>query len=160
METSELQGRYRDEEDPDVRERLLMMVWLKNGKTTYDVADLLSCPQSKVAYWKGKFERAGLDGLRTKPKPGKPSALSKDQVKCIKNKLESQQYWQTVWVSEMIYKETGQKYTKRHVTRLLHVWGFSKIVPRKEHRLADKKAQETFSKKREIYWTKLKMAGP
>ena len=154
-----MQGRYKDEDDPDVRERLLMMVWLNKGKTTYDVADLLSCPQSKVAYWKGKFEREGLEGLRTKPQPGKPSALSNDQVKCIKNKLESQQYWQTIWVSEMIYKETGQKYTKRHITRLLHVWGFSKIVPRKEHRLADKKSQETFSKKREIYWTKSKLAG-
>jgi hypothetical protein len=33
-------------------ERLLMMIWLKKGKTTYEVADLLGCPQSKVMYWK------------------------------------------------------------------------------------------------------------
>lgn len=159
MKINELQSRYKTEDDPDVRERLLMMIWLKKGKTTYEVADLLNCPQSKIAYWKSKFDRVGLDGLRTKPKSGKPSALSNDQVKFIKNKLESQQYWQTIWVCEMIFKETGQKYTKRHITRLLHTWGFSKIIPRKEHRLADKVAQENFSKKREIYWAKSKMAG-
>lgn len=159
MNTSELQGRYKIEEDVDVRERVLMVIWLMKGKTTYEVAELLNCPQSKVAYWKGKYGKEGIEGLKTKPRPGKPSALSKEEVKRIRGILEASEYWQTKWVSELIYRETNHTYSQRHVVRLLHFWGFEKIKPRKQHRLANLEEQKAFSKKREIYWGHLERTG-
>ena len=79
-----------------------MMIWLKKGKTTYEVADLLSCPQSKVMYWKTRLERESLNGLKTRPRSGKPPKLSTNKAKVVKQKLESINCWQTRWGFEQI----------------------------------------------------------
>ena len=147
MDASELQCQYKKEKDPCIRERLLMIIWLKRGKTTYEVAELLDCPQSKVMYWKSRFEKEGLSGLRTRSRPGKPPKLSKSEVRLIRQKLETVNCWQTKWVRDLIYQETGVTYTQRHIVRLLHKWGFERIIPRKEHEKADKQEQEEFLKK-------------
>lgn len=152
MDASELQWQYKREKDPNVRERLLIIIWLKKGKTTYEVADLLDCPQSKVMYWKSRFEKEGLNGLRTKSRSGKPPKLSENKVRLIRQKLESVNCWQTKWVKDLIYQETGVTYTHRHIVRLLHKWGFERIIPRKEHEKADKQEQEEFLKKPRYYW--------
>jgi transposase len=150
---------YREEKDPAVRERLLMVIWLEKGRTTYEVADLLDCPQSKVGYWKGRFEKEGVVGLRTRSRSGRPAKLSRSDTGRIKGKLMSVDYWQTKWVSDLIYQETGVVYSERHVVRLLHAWGFEKIRPRKAHIQADEKEQREFSKKPGNYWTRSPRAG-
>jgi len=154
MDVDGIQSRYRVEKDADVREKLLMIIWLKKGKTTYEVADLLGCPQSKVMYWKNRFEKEGLDGLKTRPRPGKPPKLLDTEVKAIRQKLESTNSWQTRWVRDLIYQETGVTYTERHVVRLLHKWGFERITPRKEHEKASEEEKKGFKKRRERYWTR------
>ena len=71
--------------------------------------------------------------MRTRPRSGKPPKVLDDDMKQIRRKLESGDYWQTKWVSDLIYQETGVVYSERHVVRLLHGWGVEKIRPRKEH---------------------------
>jgi putative transposase len=154
MDVDGIQSRYRVEKDADVRERLLMIIWLKKGKTTYEVADLLSCPQSKVMYWKTRFEKEGLNGLKTRPRSGKPPKLLDTEVKAIRQKLESTNSWQTRWVRDLIYQESGVTYSERHVVRLLHKWGFERITPRKEHEKASEEEKEGFKKTQERYWTR------
>lgn len=159
MNVSKLQCQYKVENDPDIRERLLMVIWLKKGKTSYEVADLLDCPQSKVMYWKSRFEKEGLDGLRTRHRSGKPPKLTRKDRKNIIEKLESTGYWQTKWVMDLIYQETGVVYSERHVVRLLHAWGYERIRPRKEHVQADEKERRKFSKKPDSYWVRSQKAG-
>jgi transposase len=154
MDVSELQTHYRSEKDVDVRERLLMIIWLKKGKTTYEVADLLDYPQSRVMYWKGRFERNGISGLRTKSRPGKPPKLLDARLKLIRQKLGSTNSWQTKWVRDLIYQETGVTYTEKHVVRLLHKWGFERITPRKKHERASDEGKESFKKRQEKYWVR------
>jgi putative transposase len=156
MDVDGIQSQYRVEKDAGVRERLLMIIWLKKGKTTYEVADLLNCPQSKVMYWKTRFEKEGLDGLKTRPRSGKPPKLLGTEEEAIRQTLESTNSWQTRWVRDLIYRETSVTYSERHVVRLLHKWGFERITPRKEHEKASVGEKEGFKKKREIYWTRYK----
>lgn len=155
----ELQSRYRSERDPDIRERLLMIIWLKKGKTTYEIADLLDCPQSKVMYWKTRFEKEGLDRLKTRPQSGKPPKLSDAEENILRQKLESTNSWQTRWVRDLIHQETGVTYTERHVIRLLHKWGFERITPRREHEKASKEEREEFKKTPKRYWTHCRRDG-
>ena len=159
MDVNNLQYRYNVERDPDVRERLLMIIWLAKGKTSYEVGELLDCPQSKVMYWKGRFEQEGADGLRTRPRSGKPPKVLKDDMNLIRRKLESGDYWQTKWVNDLIYQEAGVVYSERYVVRLLHAWGFEKIRPRKEHIQADEKEWNDFSKKTSWYWIRSPKVG-
>ena len=159
MDKEELWEHYRKETNGNVRERTLMIIWLEEGKTTYEVGELLNCPQSKVAYWKKRFEEEGLVGLRTRERSGKPSRLSNEDEERIRERLETVNSWQTKWVRDLIHKEAGVVYSERHVVRLLHAWGFGRIVPRKGHILADEREQEQFSKKPGSYWTLSRRTG-
>lgn len=155
----ELWKMYREEKDSEVRERLLMVVWMKEGVSSYEVGRRLSCPHSKVLYWEKRFDEEDHTGLKTRPRSGKPPKVIEGDVKRIRRKLISADCWQTKWVSDLIYRETGVVYSERHVVRLLHVWGFEKIRPRKEHMQADEKEQKEFSKKTDWYWTQSQKVG-
>ena len=147
MVTQELELAYKIEKDAKVCERLLMIIWLKNGKTTYEVAELIGCYQSKVMYWKIRFEHEGVEGLQTRPKPGKPKEISEEDEIRIKHKLsENACGWNTKSVIELIKKESSIEYTRRHVNRLMNKWGFRRIRPRKKHIAADEKEQKAFKK--------------
>ena len=155
----ELWEKYRQEMDGLVRERLLMVIWIKEGESSYEIGNRLRCPHSKVLYWKYRFEKEGISGLKTRSRPGKPSKLTKDEKKHIKQILGEGNWWKAKWVSDLIYKETGVVYSQRHVVRLLHTWGFEKIRPRKEHAKADEQERKGFSKKTRTYWTIYPKAG-
>lgn len=150
---------YRGEEDSKVRERLLMVIWMKEGASSYEVGRRLNCPHSKAMYWKKRFDEGGYTALKTRPRPGKPPKVLEEDMDRIRNKLMSGDYWQTQWVLDLIYQETGVVYSERHVVRLLHAWGFERIRPRKEHVQADEKERKKFSKKPDNYWVLSQRAG-
>ena len=155
METSSLQKVYREEKDPDVRERILIVIDLKMGKSSYEIGGRFGCPHSKVLYWKYRFEKYGIEGLRTRPKSGKPKKLSEKVENRIKKKLDENPHgWKTKSVMELLYKDSGVSYSERHVRRLMHKWGFERITPRPRHILVDEKEQMEFLKKRGFYWKK------
>jgi transposase len=110
-------------------------------------------------YWKTRFEEESLKGLKTRPRSGKPPKLSDAEENILRQKLESINSWQTRWVRDLIYQETGVTYSERHVVRLLHKWGFERITPRREHEKASKEEREAFKKRRERYWTRSKKDG-
>ncbi len=160
MDVSKLRELYRQERDADLRERLLIVMWLKRGKTTYEVGDLLGCPQSRVVYWKRRFEEEGLEGLKTRPRPGQPKKLPDELQSRIVKKLEENPYgWTTRGVTEIIRRDGHVEYSERHVVRLMHKWGFERITPRQRHVLADERERKKFFKKPESYWLPSRKTG-
>lgn len=149
----ELKNSYRREKNGEVRERILMILWLKSGLSSYEVAKRLFCPQSKVMYWKKRFDESGLDGLKTIPKQGRPPSIEKRIEIEIKQELSSMSSWRTSHIAGMIREKSGIVYTRRHVTRLMHRWGYSLITPRKKHRnSASPEDVAEFKKKQQRYW--------
>lgn len=147
METQELAKKYKWEKDAKVRERLLIINWHKQGKTTRQIAGLIGCSQTNVMFWINRYRKAGVEGLKNLPKSGKPKMITDDEEKSIKQKLEGNPCgWQTKSVIELIKNESGIEYTRRHVNRLLNKWGFARIRPRKKHIAADEKEQKAFKK--------------
>ena len=73
MSVDVLEEAYRRERDPKVRERVLMVIGILDGKTTRKVAADLHCPQPNVVYWKRRFKEEGVDGLRDRPRSGRES---------------------------------------------------------------------------------------
>ena len=146
---------YKAEEDAKVRERILMNIRLLEGKSTYTVGDELHCVPSKVHYWKRRFKKQGLEGLRDRPKSGRPRLLSSRKEKMILRMIERPRIskegissWSTTHVRALIRRKAGVTYTTRHVIRLMHRWGFEKIKPRPQHcRAASKTTRHRFFKK-------------
>ena len=130
----ELREQYKGEKDADVRERILMIIWLKSGKSTYEVGDLLFCPHSKVAYWKKRFNGGGLEGLRTAERPGRPGSIDGRTEEEIRTELSGSDHWSTSEISRIVREKSGVTYTRRHIGRMAQEWGYSLITPRKKYR--------------------------
>lgn len=46
-----LQKALKQEEHPDIRERMLILLLLNDGKTQAEIADFVGCSYQKVSYW-------------------------------------------------------------------------------------------------------------
>src|SRR3989344_6668208 len=124
---------YKKENDAKIRERILMNIYVLQGENMRTVAERLNCTHPLVIFWKKRYEKEGLVGLRTRKKSGKPMLLSRWQEAKIKNKISENDPtnpWTTKRVCELIKKESGIKYSPRNVRRMLRKWRFALLVPR------------------------------
>lgn len=135
--------------DPIIRERLLM-VQEAYQKPLRDTATKFGCTHGKVDYWKNRYKKHGLKGLKTKPRSGRPSKISKEAAVKIKRKIRKHNIkkgWRTKHVKETIYKESGVLYSSRQVIRISQSWGLSQIKPRPRYAYSKKDDREEFIKK-------------
>ena len=99
--------------------------------------------------WLKRYDKEGINGLKTRQKSGRPSELSEEICYRIKEELkESNQGWTTKQVEELIIKKSGIKYHYTHIYRILRKWGFKQKVPRKVHvNTASAEEKEAFKKR-------------
>ena len=95
MRIEELREQYKMEKDADIRERILMIIWLKSIKSTYKIGDLLFCSHSRVVYWKKRFNSGGLEGLRTAEIPRRPGSIDGRTEEEIHTELSGRAHWKT-----------------------------------------------------------------
>ena len=147
---SELEELYRKEEDAKAKERLLLILRVEgDGLVPAHAAKELHRSRPWASYWLERFSKEGLDGLRDRPRSGRPPKLPLQVIARIRSKLsESKQGWTTKQVREMIAMEGGGViYHYKHIYRLLHKWGLKLKVPRKRHvNTASKEEKENFKK--------------
>ena len=146
---------YKKEDNHKIKERLLLVYKVEYDDTTPAyAADELQRSRPWALYWLNRFSTEGIEGLKNKPKSGRPPDISKDIVIKIKNELSSnKQGWTTKQVDELIVKTSGIKYHYTHIYRLLRKWGFKQKVPRKVHvNTASKEEKEDFKKEQKRYW--------
>ena len=74
-----LKRKYKKEEEAKVKERILMVIYTAQKETLRDVAERLNCDHKLVLYWKRRYENEGLEGLKTRPKSGKPRKIYRRQ---------------------------------------------------------------------------------
>jgi transposase len=151
---SKLVNLYKRESDPNVKERLLLVLKVEgDGMIPARVAKELRRSRTWASDWLARYDNEGVDGLRDRPKSGRPAQLSPQVVFKIRKKLtESRQGWSTKQVNDIILQEGGIKYHCIHIYRLLHKWGFKQKVPRKVHvNTASKEEKDTFKKELRKY---------
>lgn len=128
-----LKKTYKKETNAKIRERILMSIYVLQGENVRAIGERLNCTHPLVLYWKKRYVQEGIEGLKTKPRSGKPTLLSRRQEAKIKKKIAKdnpKNPWTTKRVCDLIKKEAGIKYTQRHVQRILHKWDFNLLVPR------------------------------
>ena len=118
---------YKKEKNAKLKERILMMIYIFEDDTLRDVAEKLHCDHKLVLYWKRRYLSEGLDGLKTRPKSGKPRKISRRQesnLRRIFSKENLEKQWTTKRVSGLISEKTGVNYSQRQITRILNRWNF------------------------------------
>ena len=82
--------------------------------------------------WLRRFDKDGLEGLKNKPRSGRPPDVPQEKLSKIRTELsENPSGWKAKEIMDIIHRKTGVKYHEVHVYRLLHKWGFDPKVPRK-----------------------------
>ncbi len=132
---SELEELYRKEESPDVKERLLLILRVEgDGMIPARVAKELHRSRPWTSFWLERYAEEGVDGLKDKPRSGRPSKLSEDVQMEIKREISSRkQGWTTDQITQLIEERGKVKYHFTHIYRLMHMWGFKEKVPMRRH---------------------------
>jgi transposase len=131
---SKLDKAYRQESNPDVRERIFLVRRIVEDKQhIVNVAKELHRCRAWAYKWYKRYDDDGLQGLKDKTRSGRPTDVPKDVMIKIRQELEDSK---TGWdffrqVMDRIYRKTGVRYHEVHIYRLLHKWGFKPKVPQK-----------------------------
>ena len=117
----------KKEEDAKILKRILMVLYTLKKETIREVGKRLNCSHPTVLYWKERYEKEGLEGLKTRPKSGKPRKISRRQESNLKRiffKENTQKPLTTKRATHSIAEKTGVNYSQRQVTRILNRWNF------------------------------------
>ena len=149
MKPIALDKAYNDEGDVDVKEKILLVRRVLTDKQHIEsVAQELHKSRAWAYKWYKRYNDKGLDGLKDKPRSGRPPLVNKNLMIKIRKELEdSNTGWDFRQVMDIIQKRTGVKYHEVHIYRLLHKWGFVPKVPQKRFvRTASQKEKKKFKK--------------
>ena len=146
---------YTDEHDADVKERILLVRRVLTDKQHIEsVAQELHKSRAWAYKWYKRYTDKGLEGLKDKPRSGRPPLVEHDLMIKIRKELEDSN---TGWdfrqqVMDIIQKRTNIKYHEVHIYRLLHKWGFVSKIPQKRFvRTATKEDKKKFKKGYKMY---------
>jgi transposase len=144
--------RLMSEDNPNVRFRIQIILYLRKGKTQREVSAELNISVGIVPYWKKRFEKEGFDGLRDRIGRGRKAKLKKKQIKEIIVEVEKgilmndgyRRGFITKDVKMFIQKKFGITYTAVHCRRLMHREKFNLKVPRPRNKNRNQKSVDEF----------------
>ena len=151
---SKLVNLYKKENDSKVKERLLLVIKVREDKQIpFHVVKEMHRSNPWASDWLKRYDKEGLEGLKDRTKSGRPTEIPEEIEYQIKKELSiTKQGWTTKQVEEMIIKKSGIKYHYTHIYRILRKWGFKQKVPRKVHvNTASKEEKEAFKKRQNRY---------
>jgi transposase len=132
---SKLDKAYRQESNPDIRERIFLVRRRVEDKQHHivNVAKELHRCRAWAYKWYKRYNDDGLQGLKDRTRSGRPPDVPKDTMLQIRQELleDSKTGWDFRQVMDLIYRKTGVRYHEVHIYRLLHKWGFKSKVPQK-----------------------------
>jgi len=137
----ELQRRRHQTHDRRLYERLSAVLWVADGKTRFEVADLLGRSVRQVAEWLRLLRNCGLDALCTlhyHGDPGSGRTLSDEQVASLQQTIDGHRpeevgiavpLWTRRALCELIRQEYGIHMPVRTVGAYLRRWGYTAQRP-------------------------------
>ncbi len=84
----ELDQLYKDERNIRIKERLLAIIHLYEGKNVYIVADILKRSEKTIKNWLSDWNKQGYDGLIPQNRNGKEPMISFDEWDKIIEEIE------------------------------------------------------------------------
>src|SRR3989344_1588688 len=128
---------YKKEKSVRMKQRLLIILKAFKIKSSYKIANVVGTSHTKVQRWINRFNEFGINGLQDKRKEGRPTFLNQSQKKELEKIIERPRDFsgglKTFEVIATIKNYFKINYTPRHVRRLLHKMGYSRIKPRPTH---------------------------
>ena len=74
-----------------IYQRLMMLAYLKEGMSKAQVSRLTFTAPDRVYAWLRRFREQGIEGLRDKPRSGRPGLLDRSAYDALRQKIEDSQ---------------------------------------------------------------------
>jgi transposase len=142
----------KKEKNPNKRVRMLAVSLYLECHNRAQVARQLKVARRSVNNWVSEYLAHGLSGLKDKPRPGKPSALSikqKQQLsRFIDNSTQTDKGGRLtgMHIKEYIQTEFGVDYHLSHIYKILSKLGYSWITSRSRHPKQQSGVQDAYKK--------------
>ena len=161
------ENKFVIENNSNVKQRLQLLLYLKEKRNMRNVAELLRISLGLVHYWKERFEKEGLAGLQDKKGRGRKSELNKKQLKEISYAVDNgipmkdgyKRGYKTKDVREFIKNKFGRNYTTRNCLKILRKLGYNLKVPRPRNKSRNQNDVDEFKgrfKKNFQVWKKVR----
>ena len=142
----------KKESDKRIYQRLIMLAYLKEGRSKAQVSQLTFTAPDRVYAWLKRFREQGIEGLRDKPRSGRPGLLDRSAYDALQQKIEDSQSSLSGGrlrgedIIQLVKDEWGAEYTLSGICRLMKAIGMSWVSTRSEHPKQDEQAQQPFKK--------------
>jgi putative transposase len=111
--------------------RLMAAQDLQSGLSQSQVARKFGVSRTTASRWHRAIHGRGVEALRKRRAPGRPSRLSKDQLHGVADLYQEgpraagfdSERWTTVRFADAIYSRFGVRYDPDHVGRIMHRLG-------------------------------------
>ncbi len=134
MKIKTMLKRYAAETDCKIKDRMMLIIRIKrDGITIRDSAKSLGKSASWGYKWHERYLEVGFDRLADMPRSGRPTTVSKADLKRIRKNACRKEVWTGREMQEYIQQKTGIKYNIMHVRYILRSWGYSQKVPVGRH---------------------------
>lgn len=140
---------YRSEKDVRIRERLLMLVHRKEGKSYRKISEILKVPYTTIQFWVKRSEKNGIEGLKRKKITVHRGYLTQQQEIEVREYAKGKTSKEIV---EFIEKRYGKRYHLFYIPRFLKRIGLSLIKPRKKHYKSDDIKKQEFKEHIKKHW--------
>lgn len=154
LSSDELDRAARAERDGRVRTRVLAVRYMRQGHSAREAASVFPIADRQLGMWVRRYDAEGLEGLRDRPRPGRPPILDpkkeeafRERVRTGPSESEGLAAYRGEDVRRLLKSEFGSDYSISGTYFLLHRLGFSSLVPRPVHPKADPAAQAAFKRR-------------
>lgn len=129
----------------------LKTIWMYlSGQTPNIICTTLDVSRRSIFYWVERCKRDGIEGLREGKHTGRPTNLSPQELEKLAEIIDSgpiaygfpSGIWTCPRIGYVIQEEFGISYHEHHISKLLHLLGFSVQRPTKALAKADPKWQQ------------------
>jgi len=113
--------------------RLYAVYQIAQGKDAKDLQDLYSTCHKSICNWVHRYNAEGIEGLKDRPRSGRPSFLSDSQKAELERVIQTSPLaygyntatWTGALVIDFIKNRFGVEYKKAQIYNILHSLGFS-----------------------------------
>ena len=144
------------ERNKKIYQRLTILAHLKNGVSKAKISRSLFISSDQISAWLKRFNQNGIEGLKDKPRSGRPRLLESSAHETLKEKIEESQTnlpggrLRGEDIIKLIHREWGVTYSQSGIYYLMKDIGISWISARSKHPKQDEEAQEQFKKNFQI----------
>ena len=122
-----LQKALKEEESAEIRERILILLLLNDGKTQAEIANFLGCGLRKVSYWCVHGDESNLESLKDERMKGNHRKATEEYIELLLKTVEKEPEelgyefgrWTTKRLATYLEKETGISLSSSQVGRIL-----------------------------------------